>query len=295
MTARGTQPAAEGAHPELIGDRYRVQREIGRGGMATVYLCEDSRDGGLVAVKVMRAELGSAVIVERFLREIQFASELEHPQIPKVLDSGVMGDLPFYVMTFIDGESLRSMLDREKQLTIEEAVHITEQVIIPTAYAHARGIVHRDLKPGNILIAGNKVFVLDFGIARAIVASTEDRLTSTGVAVGTPAYMSPEQALADHDVDNRSDIYSLACVTYEMIAGIPPFVGATAQAVMARRFIAPPPPLSQARELVPPAVERAVMKAMCKAPADRWQNVEEFGAALRETTPSPTVQAQQAV
>ncbi len=295
MTARGTQPAAEAAHPAVITERYRVQREIGRGGMATVYLCEDSRDGGLVAVKVLRAELGSAVIVERFLREIQFASELEHPQIPKVLDSGVVGDLPFYVMTFIEGESLRSKLDRVKQLPIEEAVHITEQVIIPTAYAHARGIVHRDLKPGNILIAGKNVFVLDFGIARAIVASTEDRLTSTGVAVGTPAYMSPEQALADSDVDVRSDIYSLACVTYEMIAGIPPFVGAPAQAVMARRFIAPPPPLSQARELVPPAVERAVMKAMCKAPADRWQSVEEFGAALRETGVSPTVQAQQAV
>jgi serine/threonine-protein kinase len=224
------------------------------------------------------------VVVERFLREIDFISELDHPQIPKLLDSGVIGDLPFYVMPFIEGESLRTLLDRVKQLPVDEAVRITQGLVSPTAYAHARGIIHRDIKPANIILAGDQVYVLDFGVARAIVASADDRITSTGVAVGTPAYMSPEQALAEKDIDARSDIYSLACVTYEMIAGIPPFVGATAQAVMARRFVAPPPPLSEVRESVPPAIEHAVMRALCKAPADRWQTVAEFGAALHPGT-----------
>ncbi|MEP6508319.1 MAG: serine/threonine-protein kinase, partial [Gemmatimonadales bacterium] len=288
VTAREPRPLEKVALPRIIDDRYRVKREIGRGGMATVYLCTDSRDGSDVALKVLRPEVGSAVVVERFLREIKFASDLNHPQIPKVLGSGVAEGIPYYVMEFINGESLRSRLDRLKQLPVDEAIRITERIIVPTAYAHTHGIVHRDLKPGNILLAGDSVYVLDFGIARAIVASTDDSLTSTGVAVGTPAYMSPEQALADHDVDARSDIYSLACVTYEMIAGIPPFVGATAQAVMTRRFVATPPPLHEVRQGVPPSVEEAVQRALCRAPADRWQSVEEFGAALRATAPAST-------
>ncbi|MEO8193108.1 MAG: serine/threonine-protein kinase [Gemmatimonadales bacterium] len=280
--------------PDVIADRYRVEVEIGRGGMATVYLCTDLRDNSRVAVKVLRAELGSAVVEERFLREIAFASDLDHPRIPKVFDSGVVGDLPFYVMTYIEGESLRAHLDRVKQLTIDEAVRITKAIIEPMAYAHKRGIVHRDLKPANVILAADGVYVLDFGIARAILASADDSLTSTGVAVGTPAYMSPEQALSGQDIDARSDIYSLACVTYEMIAGIPPFVGATAQAVMARRFIAPPPPLRETREMVPEQIEKAVSKALCKAPADRWQHVEDFGAALSETSTSPSLYAARA-
>ena len=294
MTAKGTPPAGT-VRLDQIGDRYMVEREIGRGGMATVYLCSDSRDGGKVAVKVLRPELGSAVVVERFLREIAFASELDHPQIPKVLDSGVVGDLPYYVMNFIEGESLRARLDRERQLPIEEAIRITQEVVKPTAYAHARGIVHRDLKPGNILLSKDTVYVLDFGVARAIMASADESLTSTGVAVGTPAYMSPEQALADQHVDTRSDIYSLGCVVYEMVAGIPPFVGATAQAVMSRRFIAPPPPLHEARESVPVAVEAAVMRALARSPADRWQNVEKLGEALAGGMQSPSSHAEQAV
>ena len=292
MTAKGTPPAGT-ARLDQIGDRYTVEREIGRGGMATVYLCTDSRDGGKVAVKVLRPELGSAVVVERFLREIAFASELDHPQIPKVLDSGVVGELPFYVMNYIEGESLRARLDRERQLPIEEAIRITQEIVKPTAYAHARGIVHRDIKPGNILLSKDLVYVLDFGVARAIMASADESLTSTGVAVGTPAYMSPEQALADHHVDARSDIYSLGCVVYEMIAGIPPFMGATAQAVMSRRFIAPPPPLHEARDSVPSAVESAVMKALTRSPADRWQTASAFGDALTGAATSPSVQAYQ--
>ena len=275
--------------PTIIADRYTVERELGRGGMATVYLCRDSVTMDRVAVKVLREELGSAVIVERFLREIAFASELDHPRIPKVLDSGVIGTLPFYVMTYVEGETLRERLDRVKQLPVEEAVRITSAVIEPMTYAHRLGIVHRDIKPGNILVGEESVYVLDFGIARAIIASAEDRLTSTGVAIGTPAYMSPEQALADGDLDARSDIYSLACVTYEMIAGIPPFVGATPQAVMARRFASPPPPLRETREGVSPQVEHAVLKALCKAPADRWQTARQFADALTDVQSSPSV------
>jgi hypothetical protein len=258
--------------------------------MATVYLCLDSRTGSRVAVKVLREEIGSAVVVERFLREIAFASELDHPRIPKVLDSGVNGAVPFYVMTYVDGESLRQRLDRVKQLTVEEAVRIALAVTEPMTYAHASGLVHRDIKPGNILLGADSVYVLDFGIARAIIASADERLTSTGVAVGTPAYMSPEQALADGDLDARSDVYSLGCVMYEMLAGIPPFVGATPQAVMARRFGSPPPPLGETREGIPPHVEHAVAKALCRAPADRWQSAAELAHALTDPNAPESVQ-----
>jgi serine/threonine protein kinase len=261
--------------------------------MATVYLCTDTHSGNKVAVKVLKAEVGGAVSVERFLREITFSSQLDHPQIPRVLGSGVSGQLPFCVMTYIEGESLRSRLDRVKQLTFDEAVRITREVVAPMAYAHSMGIIHRDIKPANIILGKDRVYVLDFGVARAIAASADESLTSTGIAVGTPAYMSPEQALAQDDLDERSDIFSLACVTYEMIAGTAPFHGATAQAVMARRFVAPPPPLSEVREFVPPAVESAISKALCKAPADRWQSISEFGDALTTSPSHPSVQATQ--
>ena len=269
------------APTSVIAEHYRVERELGRGGMATVYLCTDLRDRKQVAIKVLRHEIGSAVVIERFLREIAFASELDHPQIPKVLGSGVIDGLPYYVMTYIDGESLKKRLDRDKQLPIADALKIACAVIEPTAYAHKRGIVHRDIKPDNILLSNDGVFVLDFGIARAIIESGGDRLTSTGIGVGTPAYMSPEQALGDRNLDVRSDIYSIGCVVYEMIAGLPPFVGPTAQVIISRRFAAPPPPLSEVRDNIPESVEEAIMKALAKAPADRWSTVSEFGDALR--------------
>jgi tRNA A-37 threonylcarbamoyl transferase component Bud32 len=272
-----------------IGEHYVVERVIGRGGMATVYLCRDTRDESRVAVKVLRKELGSAIIVERFLREIAFASELDHPRIPKVLSTGVTGDLPYYAMTYVEGESLKQKLEREKQLPLDEAIHIACEVISPTAYAHSRGIVHRDIKPDNILLAADGVYVLDFGIARAILESGVDRLTSTGVGVGTPAYMSPEQALGDRNLDARSDIYSLGCVVYEMIAGIPPFVGPTSQAIISRRFAAPPPPLSEVRDSVPEEIEDAVQRALARSPADRWPTVGAFGKALEAcSTETPT-------
>ncbi len=266
--------------PDVIAGRYRVERLLGRGGMATVYLCVDAKGGDRVAVKVLREEIGSAVIIERFLREVDLTANLDHPRIPRMLGSGVAGKLPYYVMTYIEGESLRVCLDREKQLPVPDAVRIACEVAGPMAHAHALGIVHRDIKPANILLAADGVYVLDFGVARAIIESADDRLTSTGIAVGTPAYMSPEQALADKDIDARSDIYSLGCVTYEMIAGIPPFVGATSQAVMARRFVAAPPPLRESRDGVPDYVQVAVAKALMRAPADRWRTAEQFATAL---------------
>jgi predicted Ser/Thr protein kinase/tetratricopeptide (TPR) repeat protein len=283
-STEGIAPDNAFAPKSVIAEHYRVERELGRGGMATVYLCTDLRDQKQVAIKVLRHELGSAVIIERFLREIAFASELDHPQIPKVLGSGVIDDVPYYVMTYIDGESLKKRLDREKQLPIADALKIACAIIEPTAYAHKRGIVHRDLKPDNVVISKDGVFVLDFGIARAIIESGGDRLTSTGIGVGTPAYMSPEQALGDRNLDVRSDIYSIGCVVYEMIAGIPPFVGPTAQVIISRRFAAPPPPLTEVRDNVPESVEDAIMKALAKSPADRWATVSEFGDALRACT-----------
>lgn len=267
--------------PEIVGQHYVVDRELGRGGMATVYLCRDSRDQSRVAVKILRQELGSAVVIERFLREISFASELDHPRIPKVLDSGVIDGLPYYVMTYIEGESLKSLIQREKQLPIPDATRIACDVIATTAYAHEHGIVHRDLKPDNILISESGVYILDFGIARAIVESGVDRLTSTGIGVGTPAYMSPEQALGDRNLDARSDIYSLGCVLYEMIAGMPPFVGPTAQVIISRRFAATPPALGEMRDAVPEELEAVITRALARAPADRWPTAKAFGEALR--------------
>ncbi|HUQ18117.1 MAG TPA: serine/threonine-protein kinase [Gemmatimonadaceae bacterium] len=264
----------------IIAENYRVERELGRGGMATVYLCTDVRTDEKVAVKVLRPELGSAVIIERFLREIAFASELDHPQIPKVLGSGVIDGVPYYVMTYVEGEPLRRLIDREKQLPVADALRIACEIIKPTAYAHKRGIIHRDLKPENIFISDSGVYVLDFGISRAIIESGGDRLTSTGVGMGTPAYMSPEQALGDRDLDVRTDIYSLGCVIYEMIGGIPPFVGPTAQVVISRRFAGNPPPLRELRDGVPETVEYAVERALARSPSDRWSNAEDFGAAL---------------
>jgi serine/threonine-protein kinase len=290
ISSRGSDSSDESNFPPLtqIAEHYVVERELGRGGMATVYLCTDRRNGNRVAVKVLRQELGSPVVVDRFLREIAFSSEMEHPRIPKVLDSGMMGDLPYYVMTYIEGESLRARLSREKQLPIRDAIQITCDIISPTVYAHERGIVHRDIKPENIILAADGVYVLDFGIARAIVESGMDRLTSTGIGVGTPAYMSPEQALGDRNLDARSDIYSIGCVLYEMIAGIPPFVGPTAQVIISRRFAASAPPLREVRDGVPESIESAVARALARAPADRFATATELADALH-APPAPPV------
>ena len=265
---------------ELTG-RYELEREIGRGGMAVVYLARDVRHERRVALKVLHPELGGAPGVDRFLREIRTAASLLHPHILQVHDSGAVGDLLFYVMPYVEGENLRQRLDREGPLPAEEAARLGREVADALAYAHERGVVHRDIKPENILLASGHALVADFGIARAADAAGIRRVTLTdaGSAVGTPAYMSPEQAAADPRVNGRADQYALGCVVYEMLTGAPPFTGPTPQAVMARHARDPVPPLSTVRA-VPAPLETAVTRALAKAPADRWPSARAFGEAL---------------
>ena len=249
--------------------------------MATVYLCTDTRLGEQVAVKVLLPELGDAVTMERFEREITFASELKHPRIPEVLTSGAIGKVPFYVMRYVKGEPLRNRIRRETTLPVKDALEIAQQVIETMVYAHKAGILHRDIKPENILLSDDGVHVLDFGIARAIEEAGGERLTATGLTVGTPTYMSPEQVLGSRDLNERSDVYGLACVIYEMLAGVPPFDGPNRQAIMARRFAAPPTPIRRLRPEVPEVVEKALQKALEKEAKNRFPTAAEFGAALR--------------
>jgi len=266
---------------ELAG-RYVIERELGRGGMATVWLARDLRHDRPVALKVLHPELAGAIGIDRFLREIRLTAQLQHSGIVPMLDSGVIdasdgGRLPWYTMPYIEGESLRSRLAREGQLPIGDALRITREVAAALKAAHQRGIVHRDIKPENLLLSGPSVYVADFGVAKAL--SGEERLTSTGLSIGTPAYMSPEQASAG-ELDARSDQYSLACVLYEMLSGEPPFTGPTAQAIIARRFAEPARPLRPVRSTVPPPVEQALLRALERSPVDRFEDVAAFAEAL---------------
>jgi len=268
-----------------LGDRYRVDRELGRGGMATVYLAHDLRHDRPVALKVFHPQLGSA-LGERFLREIRVAARLGHPHILTVHDSGDADGLLWYTMPVVDGESLRQRIRREGPLPLDEAVRIGGSVAGTLDFAHSQGVVHRDIKPENILLFGNEPMVADFGIALAIDAADQDRLTQTGFSLGTPAYMSPEQALGDARLDRRTDIYSLGCVVYEMLAGEPPYTGPTPQAVVAKRLIGPPAPLGAVRD-VPEALEQAIHKALARNPADRFATGRDFARALSEAASSP--------
>jgi tRNA A-37 threonylcarbamoyl transferase component Bud32 len=261
---------------QAVGDRYLVEREIGRGGMAVVYLAQDTRYDRRVAIKVLRPELASALGPERFLREIEIEARLQHPSILPLYDSGVHGNVLFYVMPFVEGETLRERLERERQLPVEDVVRITRDLADALAYAHSLGIVHRDIKPENVFLAGDRAIVGDFGIARAVTAAGGQRLTETGMIIGTPAYMSPEQGSGQATIDGRSDLYSLACVTYEMLAGEPPFSGSTAQAVIARHLQDAPPSLGIVRPLVSEALEEAIERGLAKVPADRYTTVSGF-------------------
>lgn len=262
-----------------LPDRYRVSREIGHGGMATVYLAEDVPHGRDVAVKVLTQELGSTIDDERFRREIQIAARLSHPNILPAYDSGSASGLLYYVMPFVDGESLRARLNRESQLPIEEAVALTCEVADALAHAHAQGIVHRDIKPENILIQSGHAVVADFGIARLLENASGETLTATGMSVGTAAYMSPEQ-FSGEKVDGRSDVYSLACVLYELLVGQVPFTGPNAMAIMARHTMQPVPSIRLVRSSVPEELEAAIMHALEKVPADRFASVIDFKDAL---------------
>lgn len=263
-----------------LGGRYAVERELGRGGMACVYLAQDRVSGGPVAIKVLHPDLAMALGADRFRREVQIERQLEHPNILGVLEAGEAGGLLYYVMPYVAGESLRARMDRESQLGVDEAIGIAVQVARALAHAHARGIVHRDIKPENILLDGGRALLADFGIARALSADAEQRLTQTGISLGTPAYMSPEQSMADRALDGRGDVYALGCVLYEMLVGQPPFTGPTAQAVMARHHLESVPSLTVVRPTVSDALEDIVLRALAKTPADRWPSAAAFGDAL---------------
>jgi eukaryotic-like serine/threonine-protein kinase len=275
-----------------LAERYRLVRELGRGGMATVYLAQDLRHDRPLALKVVHPDLTPALGRERFLREIRLAARLNHPHILSVHDSGEAAGQLWYTMPWIEGESLRQRLSREKQLPVEEALEIARDVASALGCAHQHGIVHRDIKPENILLASSEAVVADFGIAKALSAAAGDQsLTETGLALGTPSYMSPEQA-AGETVDARTDIYALGCVLYEMLAGEPPYTGPTAQAIIARRFTEPVPRVRRLRETVPVAVEQALLKALAKSPSDRFATPAELVAALGATAsaaPEPSV------
>src|SRR5437016_2540812 len=264
-----------------LADRYALERELGRGGMAVVFLARDRRHDRAVAIKVLRQEIAAALGAERFLREIQIAAKLHHPHILPLYDSGAAGELLYYVMPYVEGESLRQRLEREKQLPLEEALQLARAVAGALDYAHRHGIVHRDIKPENVMLHEGEAMVTDFGIAKAVSAAAADTLTQTGATVGTPAYMSPEQAAGAVELDGRSDVYSLGCVVYEMLAGRPPFVGPTAQAIIAQCFTSSPPPLRTLRDDVPEWTERVVMKALAKEPDDRFATAAQLSQALK--------------
>jgi eukaryotic-like serine/threonine-protein kinase len=271
-----------------LDGRYAVERLLGEGGMATVYLARDSRHDRPVAIKVLRPELAASIGADRFLREIKLAANLQHPNILALYDSGEAAGFLYYVMPFVQGESLRARLDREEQLSLPDAIQLTCEVAEALQCAHSRGIVHRDIKPENILIQEGHALVADFGIARALSEAGGDKLTETGMAVGTPHYMSPEQGLGGDHVDGRSDEYSLGCVLYEMLVGQPPFSGPNAMAILARHSMEGVPSLQVVRQSIPDDLEEVVMRSLEKTPADRFPTVREFSDALYQVDLGPS-------
>jgi serine/threonine-protein kinase len=279
--AAHTDPMSATDLATALSDRYRIDRELGAGGMATVYLARDLRHDRNVAIKVLRPELAAVIGAERFAAEIKTTANLQHPHLLPLFDSGTVEGTAFYVMPLVEGESLRARLQRERQLPVGEAIQIANEVADALQYAHAHGVIHRDIKPENILLQNGHALVADFGIALAVEQAGEARMTQTGLSLGTPQYMSPEQAMGERNVDARTDIYSLGAITYEMLAGEPPFTGPNAQAIVAQVLTAEPPLASIRRPNVPPHVDVAVQTALEKLPADRFSTVAAFAAALR--------------
>ncbi|MGH7581587.1 MAG: protein kinase domain-containing protein, partial [Gemmatimonadales bacterium] len=282
----GTPPAALRTS---LADRYTIERELGQGGMATVYLARDLKHQREVAIKVLRPGIAAALGAHRFLAEVRITAGLDHPHILTLIDSGDVDGTLYYVMPFVRGESLRARLTRERQMGLDEALNIARQIASALNYAHQQGVVHRDIKPENILLHEGEAILTDFGIALAVTEAGGDRLTGTGISLGTPSYMSPEQAAGDRNVDARSDIYSLGAVTYEMLAGEPPVTGASPQAMIAKLMTERPASLRLLRNSVSPAVDAAVMRALAKAPMDRFATAREFADALAAgpSTPPP--------
>jgi eukaryotic-like serine/threonine-protein kinase len=277
-----------------IADKYTIERELGQGGMATVYLAQDLRHQRKVAVKVVHPELAAVLGAERFLSEIHVTAALQHPHILPLFDSGQADGQLYYVMPFVDGESLRDRLHRERQLPIDEAVRLAREVASALDYAHRKGVIHRDIKPENILLHDGQAVVADFGIALAVTNAGGGRMTQTGLSLGTPQYMSPEQATGERDIDARSDVYSLAAVTYEMLTGQAPFTGPTAQAIVAKVITTDPVGLVAQRKLIPDYVEAAVLTALEKMPADRFATAAEFSRALADSSVQGTKTAHRA-
>ena len=265
-----------------LSDRYTIEHEVGAGGMATVYLAHDARHDRKVALKVLRPELAAVIGAERFLVEIKTTANLQHPHILSLFDSGEADSFLFYVMPYIEGESLRDRLQREKQLPVDDAVRLASEVASALDYAHRHDVIHRDIKPENILLHDGQALVADFGIALAASKAGGTRMTETGMSLGTPHYMSPEQAMGERELDARSDVYALGCVLYEMLVGEPPFTGPTAQAVVAKVMTAEPEAPTEVRKTVPPGVEAATLRSLQKLPADRFATPAEFAQALND-------------
>ena len=272
-----------------LSDRYVLERELGAGGMATVYLATDVKHRRRVAVKVLRPELAAALGPERFLKEIEVTANLNHPHILSLYDSGEAGGFLYYVMPHVEGESLRLRLDRERELPLDEALNIASALARALDYAHRQGVVHRDIKPSNVLLQDGQPFIADFGIALAVSAAASDRMTATGMSIGTPQYMSPEQAAADRPVDGRTDIYALACILFEMLAGEPPFAGTNPGALLARKLTDTAPDVSTVRDTVPGSVTDALRRALARIPADRFASAAEFANALSDPRASEPV------
>jgi serine/threonine-protein kinase len=270
-----------------LSDRYRMGRELGRGGMAIVYLAQDLKHDRVVAIKVLRASVALELGAERFLREIITTARLQHPHILPLYDSGEADGQLFYVMPYVDGGSLRERLDAERRLPIDVTLQLAHEVADALGYAHARGVIHRDVKPDNILFAGSHAMVADFGIARAISLAGAEKITASGVTLGTPTYMSSEQASGEIDLDGRTDLYSLACVVFEMLAGRPPFIGSSPADLVRQQIVATAPLVTDLRPVVSRSVAVALQRALAKAPRDRFATMEEFAAALSEGAARP--------
>ncbi len=271
-----------------LADKYRIERELGQGGMATVYLAEDVKHHRKVAVKVLRSDLAASLGKERFFREIEVAAKLQHPHILPLHDSGEVDGFLYYVMPFVEGVSLREKLIQAGELPVHDVVRILSEISDALAYAHAHGVVHRDMKPDNVMLTGRHALVMDFGIAKAVSEATgRQGITTIGVALGTPAYMAPEQATGEENIDQRVDIYALGAMAYELLTGRPPFTGVTAQQILSAHVTQAPEPVTQRRATCPPALAAIVMRCLEKRPADRWQSAEELTRQLdAQATPS---------